>query len=156
MKSLLKISDREEVAKSIAAGLMLLSVFGLAVYYAFMVPQPSEGAVRLVIRRPSQLPTGVEGELTILAVNKEGEIDQSRNDVVRISLNNCNYAQLGFADLSGTIWSNSLILKLQSGRGEAKIIDSKTERVQISVEWLEGKSHLDPFVTEMYVGWRVA
>jgi len=68
----------------------------------------------------------------------------------------CNYAQLGFADLSGTIWSNSLILKLQSGRGEAKIIDSKTERVQISVEWLEGKSHLDPFVTEMYVGWRVA
>lgn len=155
MKSLLKISDRGEVAKSVAAGLMLLSVFGLAVYYAFMVPQPSEGAVRLVIRRPSQLQTGVEGELTILAVNKEGEIDQSRNDVVRISLNTGSCAQLGFADLSGTIWSNSLVLKLQSGRGEVKIIDRKTERVQISVEWLEGKSHLDPFVTEM-IEWRVA
>jgi hypothetical protein len=155
VKSLLKISDREDVAKSIAAGLMLLSVFGLAVYYAFMVPQPSEGAVRLVIRRPSQLQTGVEGDLTILAVNKEGEIDQSRNDVVRISLNTGSCAQLGFADLSGTIWSNSLVLKLQSGRGEVKIIDRKTERVQISVEWLEGKSHLETFVTEM-IEWRVA
>lgn len=148
--------DSEEVVRTLSAVLMLVAVFGLALYYALFVPQPSNQAVRLVIVKPSELPQGVEAELTVQAVSKEGSVDPSRDDWVRISLGKGSYAKLGFSDRSGTIWSNSLMIRLEAGQGQIKFLDTQTERVQISVNWIEGKFPLEPHAIELYSGWRVS
>jgi len=146
----------EETVRTLSAGLMLLAVFGLALYYALMVPQESNQAVKLIMVKPSQLPQGVEAELSVKAVDKHGLVDPSRDDLVRISLGNASYAKLGFPNRSGTIWSSSLMIRLQAGVGQVRFLDTETERVRISAEWIEGRTPLESSVIELYSGWRVS
>jgi hypothetical protein len=126
--------DREEIARTLSAGLILLTIFSLALYYSLVTSQQSNGAIRLIIRKPSELPKGVEGELDVEAVNKEGLVDPSRNDLVNISLIGNSYAKVGFSDRTGTIWSRTLMMRLEAGKVQFKFVDSQMERIQVSVE----------------------
>lgn len=90
------------------------------------------------------------------AVNKEGLVDPSRNDLVKISLVDNSYAKLGFSDRTGTIWSRTLMMRLEAGKVQFKFVDSQMERIHMSVEWIEGKSPLESYVIELYNGWRVS
>ncbi|MBS7623406.1 hypothetical protein KEJ39_07010 [Candidatus Bathyarchaeota archaeon] len=148
--------DREEIVRALSAVLMLTAVFGLAVYYSLFAPQPSNQAVRLVIVKPSELPQGVEAELTVKAVTGDGAVDPSRDDWVRVSLSDSSYARLGFPDRSGTIWSSSLMVKLGAGQATVKFLDTEMERVRVSAEWVEGRTPLESDVIELYSGWRVS
>lgn len=148
--------NNEEAVRTLSAGLMLLAVFGLALYYALTAPQQSNQAVKLIIVKPSQLPQGIESELIVKAVNKQGLVDPSRDDLVKITLGNSSHAKLGFSDRSGTIWSSTLMIRLEAGQGRIKFLDTETERVRIYAEWMDGKTPLEPFVAELYSGWRVS
>lgn len=148
--------DKEEVAKILSAGLILLAIFSFASYYALVTPPQPNGAIRLIIRKPSELPLGVERKLTIEAVDKEGLVDSRRNDLVRISLDKSGYAKLGFSDRTGTIWSGTLMMRLEAGQIQVEFVDSQMERVHVLVEWIEGTSPLESYVIELYSGYRVS
>lgn len=145
--------DNEEAMRAVSAGLVLLGVFGLAAYYAIVSSTPSIEATKLTILGPSEYRLVTEAELTIKAVDDEGTVDSNRSDLIRISTDPRSHAQLGISSASGIIWSSSLTLNLEAGLCKVKFLDSKSEKVLVSVEWLEGESPLMSDAIELSCGW---
>ncbi|MEM3003991.1 MAG: hypothetical protein QXK96_01680 [Candidatus Bathyarchaeia archaeon] len=145
--------QNEEATKAILSGLVLLSVFGLATYYAIVTSTPSIQATKLKILAPSEYAIGTVVELTVQAVNDEGEVDISRRDLIRISVDPESHARLGVSTTSGTAWSSSLTLNLGAGSCTVKFSDSEAEKVVVSVEWLEGETPLISDSIQLSCGW---
>lgn len=145
-----------KVVRALASALMLITLFSLATFYAlYTPPEPPIEASKLIILTPSFIgPMGVECMLAVQAVSEEGYIDKKRDDLVRISIDRGEHAQLGISDESVTIWSESIDLKLNSGRGVVRFVDHHKELVRISIEWLEGPNSLESHWIEVYIGWR--
>ncbi|MFC1506112.1 hypothetical protein ACFLQ6_03465 [Thermoproteota archaeon] len=151
------IQRSEEATRAILATLLLIGIFSVSVYYILTTPEeiPIE-ASKLVIVKPSEIPIGNEVELTIKAISDEGLLDTKRDDLIKIYLEPNSHAQIGYSETSKIIWSDSLLVRLEDGLTKIKFIDPKFERIQISVEWIEGKSQLDSVEVQLYVGYRVS
>jgi len=80
-------------------------------------------------------------------------VDSNRSDLIRISVDPRTHAQLGVSTASGIIWSSSLTLNLEGGLCKVKFLDRESEKVLVSVEWLEGKSPLMSDAIEISCGW---
>jgi len=146
-------ADNEEAIRAASAGLILLSVFGLAAYYAIVSSAPTIEATKLTILGPSEYNLVTEAELTIKAVDDVGTVDSSRSDLIRISTDPRSHARIGISSPSGIIWSGSLTLNLEVGLRRVKFLDRESEKVLVLVEWLEGKSPLTSDAIEISCGW---
>jgi hypothetical protein len=147
------LKHNEEATKAIFSGLVLLSVFGLATYYVIVSSTPSIQATKLKILGPSEYALGTIVEITVQAVNDEGEVDMSRRDLIRISTDPESHARLGVSTMSGIAWSNSLTLNLEAGSCRVKFSDGEPEKVTLSVEWLEGETPLISDSVQLSCGW---
>jgi hypothetical protein len=153
---MMKLLSNSKVVRALASALMLIALFSLATYYAlYTPPEPPIEASKLIILTPSFIgPMGVECMLAVQAVSDEGLLDKKRDDLVRISIDSGEHAQLGISDESVTIWSESIDLKLKSGQGVVRFVDHHKELVRISVVWVEGPNSLESHEIEVYIGWR--
>ncbi|MEM3018166.1 MAG: hypothetical protein QXO25_04735 [Candidatus Bathyarchaeia archaeon] len=143
--------DHLEVAKVAFASLILITVFGAALYHAQMRPariQPD----RLVIVIPSQLKSGQEEILTIEAVNSRGEVMSSRQDLIAVYVLTRTNASVSIKGESGMFWSQQLQTRLKDGVVEIWIKGGGVETVTILAEQIEGESRLERAVSLLYVG----
>ena len=74
---------------------------------------------------------GEKIRITIMAMDDDGNIDSSRNDLVKISTN----------PESRAILSQSKV-KLESGRAYVTLVDEYQETIVLTVRWVNGSSSL--------------
>ncbi|MBS7623146.1 hypothetical protein KEJ39_05670 [Candidatus Bathyarchaeota archaeon] len=143
--------DYLEFAKVALASLILITVFGAALYHTQMRPariQPD----RLVIVIPSQLKSGQEEILKIAAVDSRGEVMASRQDLIAVYVLTQTNASVGIKGESGMFWSKQLQIRLEDGAVEVWIKGGGVETVTILAEQIEGESPLERAVSLLYVG----
>jgi len=143
--------DYLEVTKIVAASLILITIFGGALYYSQIRPTRAQPN-RLVIITPSQLKSGQEEILKIGAVDDKGEFMRTRNDLVEVSILTHANASIGIKGESGVIWSEQLHGHLNDGIMEILIKGGGVETVTVTVRQLEGETPLERAVSLLYVG----
>ena len=84
-------------------------------------------------------------KLTIKAVDYRGKIDLTRNDVVELSLTSASYGKPS-AQLSAKK------IQLKDGIGSAYIQGEVPEVVDITVKWKKGKSQLESYKLQLFIG----
>lgn len=134
-----------------AASLLLITVFGTALYYSQTKStrvQPN----RLVIITPSQLKSGQEEILRIGAVDDKGEFIKTREDLVEVSILTQANASIGVKAESGISWSKQLHVHLKDGIMEIWIKGGGAETVTVTARQLEGDTSLEKAVSLLYVG----
>jgi len=127
----------------------ILSVIAphLAANVEIQAPTPAvEGATRLMIFHEGyniELDRSVE--VTIRAVNNEGLIDTSRDDLVELNITSLSYI-ITRSELSTTT------IRLQNGTGAVFLTGRATEVVRITANWKDGKTELKSGMLMLHVG----
>jgi hypothetical protein len=113
----------------------------------FQAPTPKvTGATKLMILHEGyNIELGKPTELTVRAVDDEGLVDTSRDDLVQLNITSLSYISTR-SELSATT------LRLQNGSATAFIIGRATEMVRITAEWKEGRSELKSALVVLSVG----
>ncbi|MEM3003788.1 MAG: hypothetical protein QXO25_00010 [Candidatus Bathyarchaeia archaeon] len=113
----------------------------------FQAPTPTAtGATRLMIFHEGyNIELGRPTELTVRAVNEEGLVDTSRDDLVQLNITSLSYMSTR-SELSPTT------LRLQNGSATAFLIGRATEMVRITAEWKDGRSELKSALVVLNVG----
>ena len=99
----------------------------------------------LLVHEGYQVELEREWHLIIKAVNDNGTIDPTRDDVVEINLTSINYLNTR-SEISATT------VRLQNGTAIVHFIGHAQEVVLVNVTWKEGKSELKPAMVMLNVG----
>jgi hypothetical protein len=130
-----------ETAKVTLAALILLSIFGMMLYYSQMKPTVSQPN-RLVIVVPSQLSKDQVASLKIQAVNNNGEVMKTRQDLIEFTILSLENSSIGLKGESGVVWSQRLSIRLERGVAEILIKGNGVETVTLTAKQLEGETPL--------------
>lgn len=135
--------DREELARAILAAVLLIGVIGGAFLWSSIKPQEKIEAVSILLVTPKPVAAGVQQEIVVEAVDKDGRIDLSRNDTVRISID-AVVAKIRDPTSSRRDWSKQVTIDLYEGVGRIRFFGPQTETVRLTGSWVKCKSSLDP------------
>jgi hypothetical protein len=130
-----------ETAKVTLAALILLSIFGMMLYYSQMKPTVSQPN-RLVIVVPSHLSKDQVASLKIQAVNANGEVMKTRQDLIEFTILSLENSSIGMKGESGVVWSQRLSIHLERGVAEILIKGNGVETVTLTAKQLEGETPL--------------
>jgi hypothetical protein len=130
-----------ETAKVTLAALILLSIFGIVLYYSQMTPTVSQPN-RLVIVVPSQLSKDQVASLKIQAINANGEVMKTRQDLIELTILSLENSSIGLKGESGVVWSQRLSIRLERGVAEILIKGNGAETVTLTAKQLEGETPL--------------
>ncbi|MCW4042388.1 MAG: hypothetical protein NWE90_01525 [Candidatus Bathyarchaeota archaeon] len=86
-----------------------------------------------------------EWHLIIKAVNDNGTVDPTRDDLVEINLTSISYLKTR-SEIEATT------IRLQNGTATVHFIGHAQEIVRVTVTWKEGKSELKPAIVMLNVG----
>lgn len=86
-----------------------------------------------------------EWHLIIKAVNDNGTVDPTRDDLVEINLTSISYLKTR-SEIEATT------IRLQNGTATVHFIGHAQEVVRVTVTWKEGKSELKPAIVMLNVG----
>jgi len=136
----------------------LISIFVLVGIITAIAPHISEGieysipeeqdptATRLLfVYEGYQVELEREWHLIIKAVNDNGTVDPTRDDLVEINLTSISYLKTR-SEISATK------VRLQNGTATVHFIGHAQEVVRVTVTWKEGKSELKPALVMLNVG----
>jgi hypothetical protein len=136
----------------------LISIFVLVGIIVGIAPYMSEGIERslpeeqdptatklLFVHEGYQVELDREWHLIIKAVNDNGTIDPTRDDLVEINLTSISYMKTR-SEISATT------VRLQNGTATVHFIGHAQEVVRVTVTWKEGKSELKPAMVLLNVG----
>lgn len=99
----------------------------------------------LLVHEGYQVELEREWHLIIKAVNDNGTIDPTRDDLVEINLTSINYLKTR-SEISATK------VRLQNGTATIHFIGHAQEVVLVNVTWKEGESELKPAMVMVNVG----
>jgi len=133
--------DQEEVARAILAALILVGIAATAIVWSIINPEGPKGAVALDISVPQTTLSGAQEEILVVAVNASGEIDPTRNDTVRISIE-CDAAMIRSQSGLNREWCKEVTLNLNQGVGRVDFLAPKRESITVTATWLQGQSPL--------------
>jgi len=102
------------------------------------VSQPN----RLVIVIPSQLSKDQVASLKIQAVNNNGEVMKTRQDLIEFTILSLENSSIGLKGESGVVWSQQLSIRLERGVAEILIKGNGVETVTLTAKQLEGETPL--------------
>jgi hypothetical protein len=136
----------------------LISIFVLVGIIVAIAPHMSEGIERsipeeqnptatklLFVHEGYQVELDREWHLIIKAVNDNGTVDPTRDDLVEINLTSISYMKTR-SEISATT------IRLQNGTATVHFIGHAQEVVRVTVTWKEGKSELKPAIVLLNVG----
>ena len=136
----------------------LISIFVLVGIITAIAPHMSEGIERsipekqdptatklLFVHEGYQVELEREWHLIIKAVNDNGTVDPTRDDLVEINLTSISYMKTR-SEISDTK------VRLQNGTATVHFIGHAQEVVRVTVTWKEGKSELEPAMVMLNVG----
>ncbi|MBS7623152.1 hypothetical protein KEJ39_05700 [Candidatus Bathyarchaeota archaeon] len=131
----------------ILLGIISAAAPGVVTKVEFQAPTPTvTSATKLMILHEGyNIELGKPTELTVRAVNEEGLVDTSRDDLVQLNITSLSYMST-HSELSATT------LRLQNGSATAFVIGRATEMVRITAEWKEGRSELKSALVVLSVG----
>jgi hypothetical protein len=111
------------------------------------IPEPQDPtATRLLfVHEGYQVELEREWHLIIKAVNDNGTVDPTRDDLVEINLTSISYLK-SRSEIEATT------VRLQNGTATVHFIGHAQEIVRVTVTWKEGKSELKPAVVLLNVG----
>lgn len=111
------------------------------------VPEPQDPtATRLLfVHEGYQVELEREWHLIIKAVNDNGTVDPTRDDLVEINLTSISYLK-SRSEIEATT------IRLQNGTATVHFIGHAPEIVRVTVTWKEGKSELKPAIVMLNVG----
>ena len=136
----------DKLKRKILALFVIISVIGLAVIIAnFVIPRETQATKLVVAASTTFIPLDKPVKLTIKAVDDRGKIDSTRNDVVELSLTSTSYSKPS-AQLS------IKKIQLKKGTGSAYIQGEVPEVVDITVQWKKGKSQLESYKLQLFIG----
>lgn len=121
-----------------------------AFYVIVWSPPPT--ATRLILLFPPTMHPQVTAEITVAALNDNMQIDPSRDDLIRISLNPGSHAKVGLADTAQSEWAKNITVRLTNGKASFMIVGERLEMVVISAEWIDGRSPLQSLTTMREIG----
>jgi len=99
----------------------------------------------LLVHEGYQVELEREWHLIIKAVNDNGTIDPTRDDLVEINLTSINYLKTR-SEISATK------VRLQNGTATVHFIGHAQEVVRVNIIWKEGESELKPAMVMLNVG----
>ena len=136
----------------------LIAIFVLIGLIVAVAPHMSEGIERsipekqdptatrlLFVHEGYQVELEREWHLIIKAVNDNGTIDPTRDDLVEINLTSISYMKTR-SEISDTK------VRLTNGTATVHFIGHAQEVVRVTVTWKEGKSELKPAMVMLNVG----
>ena len=136
----------------------LIAIFVLIGLIVAVAPHMSEGIERsipekqdptatrlLFVHEGYQVELEREWHLIIKAVNDNGTIDPTRDDLVEINLTSISYMKTR-SEISETK------VRLTNGTATVHFIGHAQEVVRVTVTWKEGKSELKPAMVMLNVG----
>jgi len=136
----------------------LVSILILVGIIVGLVPHLSEGFKRsipeeqdptatrlLFVHEGYQVELEREWHLIIKAVNDNGTVDPTRDDLVEINLTSISYLKTR-SEIEATT------IRLQNGTATVHFIGHAQEIVRVTVTWKEGKSELKPAIVMLNVG----
>lgn len=136
----------------------LISIFVLIGIILAIAPHISEGIERsipekqdstatklLLVHEGYQVELNREWHLIIKAVNDNGTVDPTRDDLVGINLTSINYLKTR-SEIETTE------VRLQNGTATVHFIGHAQEIVRVTVTWKEGKSELEPAMVMLNIG----
>jgi hypothetical protein len=106
---------------------------------------------RLVIVTPSELFVNKEATLTIKAVDSQGALMESRQDLIEISLTQRN-ASIGLRWGSEIIWSDKLNTHLERGTADILLKGKNVETVTVLARQLNGETKLAEAIATLSIG----
>jgi len=132
---------------SVAVLIMVMSGIAYCLASEFKIPTLKEpGTTKLMIVYEC-IHVGVNdpAEITVRAVDDEGIIDTSRDDLIQLNITSLSYPNCR-AELSTST------LTLKNGTVTVILTGQAMEMVKITVSWKEGESELKPNVAILQVG----
>jgi type II secretory pathway component PulM len=114
----------------ILAVIMLL-VLALIYLWAPAAPPIQPSATKLVIEAPLEAKVGSTIAVTVKAVDEDGRVDKTRNDIVEISI-----TPEGLTDLS------KIKVRLEGGEATVSFTVKASGKAVIQAKWIQGYSFL--------------
>ena len=142
-----RVRIRKRLAILFAAVTLAISAF-----YMIVSSPPPPAATGLIMLFPPTMHPHVAAEITVAAVDDYMQIDPSRDDLIRISLNPGSRARLGLAETPQSEWAQNLTVRLVNGKASFMMMGERLEMVVMCAEWIDGRSPLRPLTTMRGIG----
>ncbi|WP_455279405.1 hypothetical protein [[Eubacterium] cellulosolvens] len=132
-----------EIAQTILSILIVFSIIILSVYSVWpnFFRHDSPDAVKLVIVGPpsNTITIGQPQVITIYAVNINGQIDKSRNDIIELIIDPPGSATI----------HNSTRNILKNGEATFVVVINRSEIVILTANWIAGRTSLESAVVSL-------
>lgn len=149
LKSVISPNKIRKVQRLTSILVLLGITLALIPHISSSVEMPEEtplDATRLLITHEGyQVELDRPWELYIMAVNDQGLIDTSREDLIEIDVKSVSYME-SRSEISAKS------LRLQNGTATIIFIGHAQELVSVTVNWKEGKSELKSGMVTLHVG----
>ena len=149
LKSLIAPTKIRKLQRLISILVLLAIVLSLSPHISSSVEIPEETpleATRLLVAHEGyQVELDKPWELYIKAVNDQGLLDTSRDDLIEIEVKSISYME-SRSEISATS------LRLQNGTATIIFIGHAQELVSVTANWKEGKSELKSGMVTLHVG----
>lgn len=149
LKSVISSNKIRKVQRLISIFVLLGMTLALVPYISSSVEMPEEkplGATKLLITHEGyQVELDKPWKLYIKAVNDQGLIDTSRDDLIEIDVKSISYME-SRSEISAKS------LRLQNGTTTIIFLGHAQELVSVTANWKEGKSELNSGMVTLHVG----
>ena len=132
-----------EIAQTILSILIVFSIIIISAYSVWpnFFRHDSPDAVKLVIIGPpsNTITIGQQQVITVYAVNTNGQIDKSRNDIIELIIDPPDSATI----------LNSTRANLKNGEATFVIVINQSEIVILTAHWIAGRTSLESAVVSL-------
>lgn len=129
-----------------SAGMLLIIIIMICPCVINIPPTEGKGATKLlIVYEKIPVKVDVPKKLIVKAVDDKGRIDKSRDDLIELNLTSLSFPK-PVAKLS------QKTLKLVNGTATVTLIGPLKEMLLITVNWKDGKTHLESHAILMQVG----
>ncbi|TRO57325.1 hypothetical protein E2P64_05020 [Candidatus Bathyarchaeota archaeon] len=126
-----------EIAQTVLSILIIFSIIIISAYSVWpnFFKHNSSEAVKLVISGPpsNTITIGQPQIITVYATNTNGQIDESRNDIIELIINPPNSATI----------LNSTRTNLRNGKATFIVVINQSEIVIFTANWIAGRTPLE-------------
>ena len=116
---------------AVILAVIMLLVLALIYLWAPAAPPIQPSATKLVIEAPLEAKVGSTISVTVKAVDEDGRIDKTRNDIVEVSI-----TPEGLTDLS------KIKIRLEDGEATVSFTVKASGKAVIQAKWIQGYSFL--------------
>jgi hypothetical protein len=129
-----------------SAGILLIIISMVGPHFIHISETEETGATKLIIvYEKIPVKVNVPKKLIVKAINDKGRLDESRNDLIELNLTSLSYPK-PMAKLS------KHTLNLVNGTATVTLSGPLKEMLLITVDWKNGKTHLESHAVLMQVG----